>query len=138
MGLDVGTQTIGVALSDETGTIAGPLTTVRRKALEKDLAQIVELAARHEVGLIVVGMPLEMSGRVGRSARWVLGFVEALKNAWTGSVEIWDERLSTVAAERMLLEADLRRSHRKRVVDQVAAAVILQNFLDNRQNQTES
>lgn len=132
MGLDVGTRTIGVALSDETGTIAGPLTTLRRKALDRDLAEVVALARRHEVGLIVVGMPLEMSGRAGRSAKWVQGFVEALRKAWTGTVEMWDERLSTVAAERMLLEANLRRSHRKRVVDQVAATVILQNFLDSR------
>ncbi len=132
MGLDVGTRTIGIALSDETGQIAGPLTTLRRKALEKDVARVLELARKHDVDLIVVGMPLEMSGRAGRSARWVQGFVEALNEEWMGTLETWDERLSTVAAERMLLEANLRRDHRKKVIDQVAATVILQNFLDSR------
>jgi len=126
----VGSRTIGVALSDETRLLASPLLTILRTGLARDVGEVVRLASEHEVSVIVVGMPFELSGRVGFSARRVSGFIDALKKQWTGQVETWDERMSTVAAERSLLEADMSRRRRKTVVDKVAAAIILQGYLD--------
>lgn len=130
LGLDVGSRTVGVALSDETRLLASPLLTIRRTGVARDVGEVVRLASEHEVSVIVVGMPFELSGRIGFSARRVSGFIDALKKQWTGQVETWDERMSTVAAERSLLEADMSRRRRKTVVDKVAAAIILQGYLD--------
>jgi putative holliday junction resolvase len=130
LGLDVGTKTIGVAVSDGLGLTAQALTTVRRTNLKADLAALVQLAREHEVSRIVVGLPLNMNGTEGPRAEASRKFAEAAGQALEVSVEYWDERLSTVAAERTLLEADLTREKRKQVIDQLAAQFILQGWLD--------
>jgi putative Holliday junction resolvase len=129
LGLDVGQKTIGLALSDETGIIASPLVTLAREGTKKDVAAVAALVRDHGVERLVVGLPLEMDGGIGVGARRVMVLVDALRAAGL-LVETWDERFSTVAAERVLLEADLSRARRKQVVDKVAAAYILQGWLD--------
>jgi putative Holliday junction resolvase len=133
MGLDVGDRTIGVALSDETGTVAQGLQVLRRSG-PADVARVVELAREHGAAEIVVGLPRTLTGAVGPQAEKVLAFVAALREASPVPVATWDERLSTRVAERVLIEADLRRERRKEVIDRVAAAVILQGYLDARRN----
>lgn len=131
LGLDVGQKTIGVAVSDETGLIATPLRTLGRQSVARDAAALVSLAQELGAGTVVVGLPLDLDGQVGLAARRALALREPLERAGL-SVETWDERFSTVAAERALLEADLSRRRRKELVDKVAAAVILQGWLDAR------
>ena len=132
-GLDVGTRTVGVAVSDALGMTAQPLTTLRRTGLRANLAELRRLAETHEVRQAVVGLPLNMDGTEGPSAAAARAFGEALARALDIPVEYQDERLSTVAAQRALLEADVSRARRREVVDQVAAALILQTWLDTRQ-----
>lgn len=134
MGLDVGMKTIGVAVSDELGLAAHPVTTVARKGTAPDAATIAALVAEREVGDVVVGWPLELSGKVGPRARRVQVFIDALRAALPASAGIhtWDERFSTVAVERVLIDADLSRRRRREVVDRQAAAYILQGWLDAR------
>ncbi|HJZ84939.1 MAG TPA: Holliday junction resolvase RuvX [Polyangia bacterium] len=129
LGLDVGTKTIGVALSDETGLIASPHETLGRRGTRADVAALFALAQRFGVSQVVVGLPLELDGTPGPAARRVQTLVDALRAAGL-EVALQDERFSTVAAERALLEADLSRARRKQVVDKVAAAYILQGWLD--------
>ena len=131
LGLDVGSKTIGVALSDETGLLATPLETLARKGTVADTAAVAELAREHGVERLIVGMPYEMDGSVGPRARRVQVLIDALAAAGL-RVDTWDERFSTVFAERALLEADLSRARRKQVVDKVAAAFILQGWLDSQ------
>jgi putative holliday junction resolvase len=134
MGLDVGSKTIGVAISDELGIAANPITTLSRRGTAADAAEVASLAARREVAAVVVGWPLELSGLVGPRARRVQVFIDALRAALPGAVpvHVWDERFSTVAAERVLLQADLSRRKRRQVIDRQAAAYILQGWLDAR------
>ncbi len=133
MGLDVGTRTIGVATSDLMGMIAGGVETIRRTSEERDFARIGELIKEHEVDTIVVGYPKNMNGTIGERAQISEAFAEELRNRFEGiKVVLWDERLSTVAAEKVLVDADLRRSKRKKIIDMMAAVVILQNYLDSR------
>ena len=132
-GLDVGTRTVGVAVSDALGMTAQPLTTLRRTGLRANLAELRRLAETHKVRQAVVGLPLNMDGTEGPSAAAARAFGEALAQALDIPVEYQDERLSTVAAQRALLEADVSRARRREVVDQVAAALILQTWLDTRQ-----
>lgn len=134
MGLDVGMKTIGVAVSDELGLAAHPVTTVARKGTAPDAAAIAALVAEREVGDVVVGWPLELSGKVGPRARRVQVFIDTLRAALPASATIhtWDERFSTVAVERVLIDADLSRRRRREVVDRQAAAYILQGWLDAR------
>jgi len=131
MGLDVGDRTIGVALSDDMGWTAQPLTTLRRTRLDSDLDGLRRIASERGVSEVVVGMPLSMSGKEGIRARRVRLFAAELERTLGIHVIFWDERLSTVAAERVLLQADLRRQKRKEQVDKVAAAIILQGYLDS-------
>jgi len=133
MGLDVGDRRIGVALSDETATLASALTTVTRTGGRKDAAAVADLVRHHEVAAVVVGLPLNMDGSRGPQAEKVLGFVESLRRR-LGPVPVVtrDERLTTVEAEEKLREAGLGWRERKRVVDQAAAVVILQEYLDDR------
>jgi putative Holliday junction resolvase len=132
MGLDVGSKTIGVAVADELGLAAHPVTTLSRRGTEADAAAIARLAAEREVGDVVVGWPLELDGTVGPRARRVQVLMDALRRALPDSVTIhrWDERFSTVAVERVLIDADLSRRRRKQVIDKQAAAYILQGWLD--------
>ncbi len=129
-GLDVGTRTVGVALSDPLGVTAQTLTTLRRTGLRADLAALRKLAETHDVTQAVVGLPLNMDGSEGPSAARSRAFGEALAKALGVPVEYWDERLSTVAANRALRESALSPERRRAVVDQVAAALILQGWLD--------
>ena len=133
MSLDLGSRTIGVAVSDLTGLIASGVETVRRTSPERDFARLGELIAQWEVEEIVLGYPRNMNGTIGERAKLTEAFAEELRSRFTGvSVVLWDERLSTVAAERVLIDADLQRKKRRKVIDMMAAVVILQNYLDSK------
>jgi putative Holliday junction resolvase len=132
LALDVGDRRIGVALSDPTGLIATPLTTIIRRSEAEDIAAVLALAADNEAGEIVVGMPLLLSGRAGPQARRVSHLARALARQAPVPVETIDERYSTVEAERRLREAGGRPSRDRAKVDAAAAAVILQAHLDAR------
>lgn len=132
MGLDIGDRTVGVAVSDASGTIAQGLCVIRRTTPQRDLAAIVELVASRGVERIVAGLPRRLAGDLGPQAEKVLAFVGALQEAAPIPVELWDERLTTRIAERTLREANVARGRRRALVDQVAASVILQGFLDAR------
>lgn len=130
MGLDVGTKTIGIAISDELGLTAQGLKTLRRKSMEDDLKEIAAIINQFEISKIVVGLPKNMNGTLGSQAETVLKWMEILKDRLQVPVVTWDERLSTVGASRVLLEADLSRRKRKKVIDKLAAVLILQGYLD--------
>jgi putative Holliday junction resolvase len=135
LGLDVGSRTIGVAVSDELGMAAHGVTTLQRRGTHKDVAQVLELVRRYQADRIVVGMPYELDGSEGQRARRVRVFYDALAGAGL-TVEEWDERYSTVEAEATLLEANVSRARRKEVIDQMAAQVILQGWLAAREGKT--
>lgn len=126
----MGSKTIGVAVSDELCLIAHGKETIHRQSMNKDLETIAELTRRFDVTRIVVGLPVNMTGTVGVEAKKVLQFVDDMRRTLCVSVITWDERLSTVQAERVLLEAGLSRKKRKKVIDKAAATVILQTYLD--------
>lgn len=132
LGLDLGTKTIGVALSDDLALTAQVLTTIPRTTPEKDLQALIHLIQKHQVTEIVIGLPINMDGSKGESARQVEAFMESLRTVFPKRIIPWDERLSTVAAERILLEGDLSRKKRRKVIDRLSAAIILQNYLDSR------
>ncbi len=133
MSLDLGSRTIGVAVSDLTGLIANGVETVRRTSPERDFARLGELIVQWEVGEIVLGYPKNMNGTIGERAKLTEAFAEELRRRFTGvTVVLWDERLSTVAAERVLIDADLQRKKRRKVIEMTAAVVILQNYLDSK------
>lgn len=132
LGLDFGTKTIGVAASDALGLTAQVVTTIRRTSLKADLAALGELVREYEAERFVVGLPLNMDGSEGPRAEATRKFTDILTQALGLPVELWDERLSTVAAQRTLLEADLSRAKRREVIDQMAAQFILQGWLDAR------
>lgn len=134
MGLDMGSHTIGLAISDESGLIAQSLETIRRKSTEEDLKEITRVIDQFKIEKIVVGLPKNMNGTLGKQAEMVLEWIEGLKKRISLPVVTWDERLTTVGATKILLEADLSRKKRKKVVDQLAAALILQGFLDQDRN----
>ena len=132
LGVDLGTRRIGLALSDPSRTLATPHEVLRRSGdPAADRRAIVDTARRQDANVIVVGLPLSLSGRSGPAARAALEEVEALR-AVAGDIEVTvhDERLTTVTAERALTEAGMRREARRRVVDKVAAAVMLQSWLE--------
>ncbi len=130
LGLDVGSKTIGIAVSDEMGWTGQGIGAIRRTNSRADLAELHHYLRHYGVEKIVVGIPRNMNGSIGSAAKQVYAFIERLQEAFPIPVETWDERLSTVAAERVLLEADLSRSKRKKVIDKIAAAIILQGYLD--------
>jgi putative holliday junction resolvase len=132
MGLDVGSKTIGVAASDELGLTAQPVTTVRRTNFKADLAELKRLAQERGITQLVVGLPLNMDGSEGPSAAEARKVGDAAAQATALPVLYWDERMTTVAAQRALLESNVSRQKRKEVIDQVAAALILQGWLDSR------
>ena len=133
MGLDVGTRTVGVAVSDALGLTAQGVTTVRRTNIRTDLAALQKIATEYEVTRVVVGLPLNMDATEGPRAEASRAFGASLTKATGLEVEFWDERLTTVAAERVLLEADVSRKKRREVIDQLAAQLILQGWLDAHQ-----
>ena len=130
MGLDLGSKTIGLSLSDVTLTVASPLETVRRTKFSKDAEHLLELAAQHEIGGFVVGLPINMDGSEGPAAQSARAFVRNLQKLSPIPVAFWDERMSTVAVTRTLLEADASRARRAEVVDKMASAYILQGALE--------
>ncbi len=131
LGLDVGTVTIGVAISDPLGMFAQPVRTLRRTGRKADVAELAELVREREVSRIIVGLPLRMDASEGDSAREARRMAEALGAALEGvTIVLQDERFSTAEAERALIEGNVRRSKRKQVIDQVAAVLILQSYLD--------
>ena len=133
MSLDLGSRTIGVAVSDLTGMIANGVETIRRTSPERDFARIGELLNEWEVGEIVLGYPKNMNGTIGERAKLSEAFAEELRSRFADvTVVLWDERLSTVTAERVLIDADMQRKKRRKVIDMMAAVVILQNYLDSK------
>ena len=133
MALDLGTKTIGVALSDATGLIARGLETIRRGPIESDFSRLAKIVADNEVDKIVIGYPKNMNGTIGERAQFCEVFADEVKEKFPAlEVVLWDERLSTVAAEKVLITADMRRDKRKKIIDMMAAVVILQNYLDSR------
>jgi putative holliday junction resolvase len=134
LGLDVGSKTIGVAVSDDLGLAAHPRETVARRGERADVEAIAAIASDERARAIVVGLPLELSGRAGPRARRVLRFAAALADRLGPSIPIheWDERFSTAAVERTLIEGGVSRKRRKQVVDKQAAAYILQGWLDGQ------
>ncbi|MEM7465060.1 MAG: Holliday junction resolvase RuvX [Pseudomonadota bacterium] len=133
-GLDLGTKTIGVAISDGRLSVAGPLTVIRRKKFTKDVEELSQLAKEHNVCALVVGLPLNMDGSEGPRAQASRAFVRNLEGKLDLPVIFWDERLSTVAAERAMIEADVSRKKRAERIDAAAASFILQGALDRLSN----
>jgi putative Holliday junction resolvase len=131
IGLDVGTKTIGVAVSDPLRMFAQPVETVGRKGLKTDLPRLQALVKKHEVDAIVVGMPYELDGTESRSARLARQVGDGLAALSGLEVHYVDERFSSVEAERALVKQDVSRKRRKEVIDQAAAVLILQGFLDH-------
>ena len=131
LGLDVGTKRIGVAVSDPLGFTAQGVTTIERIGIKKDMAAIGELLEKYQVKKVVVGMPKNMNGTIGPSGEMAQKIGEKIKNKFNMEVIYVDERLSTVSAERILIEGDVRREDRKKHVDRIAASYILQTYLDS-------
>jgi putative Holliday junction resolvase len=132
LALDVGEKRIGLAVSDPLGLTAQGLGVLERRGPAADLARLVEVAREYRVQEIVVGLPRHMDGRPGKQVPQILELAGALGEALGAKVTPWDERLTTREAERVLIEADLSRRRRRRVVDQLAAVLILQGYLDSR------
>lgn len=131
LGLDVGTKTIGMALSDTTHIIATPLDTIRRTRFRDDLKRLLDEITRHRIGGIVIGLPLALDGSDSPRTQGVRQFAKNLMAHTELPVAFWDERLSTAAVERGMIEADLSRRRRAELIDKAAAAYILQGLLDN-------
>ena len=133
MALDVGDVRIGIAVSDLMGIIANPLETYTRKGvLETDAQYIVRLAKEKEVCLIISGLPLSLNGQENEHTTKTREFVDKLKEICDIPIEFLDERFTTLSAERVLIEGNVRRENRKKVIDKVAATIILQNYLDRK------
>lgn len=132
LALDVGTKRIGVAMSDELLMTAQGAETIYRKDAGTDMDAIVKLVTDNGVGEVVVGLPLNMDGSEGPKAREVIAFAAELSRVVSVPVKTWDERLTTVQVERVMLEADTSRAKRKKHADKLAAQVILQSYLDSR------
>jgi len=130
LGLDVGEKRIGVAVSDPLGIIAQGVTVITRRDLQSDLNDIAKIISEYGADSVVVGMPINMDGTKGKSARKVAEFVEALKGRISISVSVYDERLSTKESERFLISADVSRKKRRQVIDKMAAQLILESYLE--------
>jgi putative Holliday junction resolvase len=130
LGLDVGETTIGLALSDGGRMIATPLSTIERTKFSKDIEQLKIIIATHKIGGLVIGHPLNMDGSEGRRTQSIRTFVANLSKHIALPMLLWDERMSTMAVERMMLEADMSRKRRAELVDKLAASYILQGYLD--------
>lgn len=130
--MDIGDKTIGVAASDLLGWTAQGIKTIRRVSNREDLRQIGELITQYEIGALIIGLPKNMNGTEGERCELVRKFAEKIGVAFPTVKKIfWDERLSTVAAEKNLIAADVSRSKRKKVIDKMAAVYILQGYLDS-------
>ncbi len=139
LGLDYGTKTVGVAVSDALQITSQPLETITRKQenkLRQTYARIEELCAEYEVSVIVLGNPKNMNNTLGERAEACASFKENLERRTGLDVVLWDERLTTVESNRILMESGVRRENRKEVIDKMAAAIILQSYLDLQENKT--
>ncbi|MDS9946110.1 MAG: Holliday junction resolvase RuvX [Planktomarina sp.] len=134
MGLDLGTKTIGVSVSDRLLSSATPLLTVKRKKFTQDAKELLDIIADREIGAVVLGLPRNMDGSEGPRCQSTRSFARNFSTLTNIPIGFWDERLSTVAAERVLLEADTSRKRRAEVIDHVAAGYILQGALDRACN----
>lgn len=130
LGLDLGTKTIGLAVSDSLWNVASPLSTIKRTKFTKDAEELMAICHEQEVGGLVLGLPLNMDGSEGPRAQATRAFQRNLDRLSSLPVTLWDERLSTVAAERAMLEADTSRAKRAELVDSIAASIILQGALE--------
>jgi putative Holliday junction resolvase len=133
MGLDIGSHTIGVAISDELKVTAQGLKTIRRKSMEEDLSEISNLISEFKIDKIVIGLPKNMDGTLGKQAKMVLQWIKKLRERINLPVVTWDERLTTMEASKVLLQADLSRKKRKRVIDKLSAILILQGYLNQEE-----
>jgi putative holliday junction resolvase len=139
LALDVGSRRLGVAVSDPTATVASPLVTLARRTAADDAAALAQLAAEHEAGTLVVGLPRTLAGGEGPAARAVRAYAAELGARLPGlRIELVDERLSTVAAERAMIAGGVRRADRRGAVDQVAASLFLQAWLDANRERREA
>lgn len=139
LGLDLGSKTIGLALSDVMGSVASPLETIKRTKFTKDAIRLEELIAEHEVGALVLGLPLEMDGTEGKRCQSTRDFARNFLDRGDIPIALWDERLSTSAVERMLVkDVDMTRKRRSEVIDKLAATYILQGALDALAHQNRS
>jgi len=138
LGIDYGERRVGIAISDEAGIIAMPLCVLMVEHPKQALDEVQRLIREKQAGQVVVGMPLNLNGTRGPAAEAVSRFVLRLRAAVTLPVETWDERLSSKAAERILIDAEVRREKRKNVIDQVAAQIMLQSFLDAKSARNEA
>lgn len=134
MGLDVGSKTVGIALSDELGWTAQGLKTLKidEEKLQFGFDELGEIIKEYQVGQVVIGLPKNMNGTIGPRGEASQQYAEEIKRRFSLPVVLWDERLTTMAAERVLLEADVSRKKRKKVIDKMAAVLILQGFLDSK------
>lgn len=132
LGLDYGDRRIGIAMSDIFGWTAQGLETIDRKREGNELKRIEEIIQANEIGEIVLGLPKNMNGTIGPRGEICMAFAQTLQETFNLPVHLWDERLTTVSAERTLVEADMSRKKRKQVVDKMAATLILQNYLDSK------
>ncbi len=130
MGLDVGDRTIGVAVSDLMGLTAQGVTTIKRESKKKDIEELKKIIKERNVKYIVSGLPKNMNGTIGPQSEKVMKFCELLKEETGLDIDYWDERLTTVSAEKMLIDGDVSRKNRKKVIDKLAAVLILQTYLD--------
>ena len=130
MGLDIGSRTIGVAVSDELEFTAQGLKTIKRRSFGEDCEELSQIIHQFEVRKVVVGLPRNMDGTLGKQAELTFKWIKSFQQKITLPVVTWDERLSTVGASRVLIEADLSRKKRKEVIDKLAAVLILQGYLD--------
>ncbi len=131
MGLDVGSHTIGVAVSDLLGITAQGVEVIRRKSIEQDFLRLQELIHIHSVVGFVVGLPKNMNNTIGPQGEFSIAFAKELENRFHLPVILWDERLTSKSAEQVLLSANVQRKKRKLVIDQLAASFILQSYLDS-------
>lgn len=132
LALDVGEKNIGLAISDKLGWTAQGLPTLRRQTKDKDINFIVDLAKEQGISEVIVGMPINLDGTLGKKAQEVASFMEDLKKDLALPIKAWDERLTSVQAERVMLEANLSRKKRKQNVDRLAAQLILQSYLTSK------
>ena len=132
MGLDIGDKTIGVAVSDIMGITAQGVKTIRREPKKKDIEELKNIIKERQVNKIVSGLPKNMNGTLGLQGEKVLKLCELIKEETGLEIDFWDERLTTVAAERSLIEGDVSRKKRKKVIDMLAAVIILQGYLDSK------
>src|SRR6266700_1634839 len=135
LAIDHGTKRMGIAVSDELGMIAQPLEFIPAEPFAELLNRLKEIIRAKQVELIVIGMPRNMDGSYGPAALKVQDFVAVLRNAVTIPIRTWDERLTSVQANRFLLEGNVRRAKRKEKVDKMAAAILLQSYLDGQSNE---